>query len=106
MKAGGKQSSALTLVSCLAHSSTLKMEETCSSETSADFQRTTWHYISADRTLHNHCCENLKPTLPNKIGNKADHKYTAVEHVNHTRGKYQQCKHETIRTNNLHEPSN
>jgi hypothetical protein len=36
------------------------MEETCSSETSADFQLTTRRYISEDRTLHNHCCENLK----------------------------------------------
>jgi hypothetical protein len=25
-----------------------------------DFQQTTWHYIPEDRTLHNHCCENLK----------------------------------------------
>jgi hypothetical protein len=22
-------------------------------------QRTTWHYIPDDRTLHNHCCENI-----------------------------------------------
>jgi hypothetical protein len=34
-----------TLVSCLAYSSTLKMEATCPSETSVDFQRTTWRYI-------------------------------------------------------------
>jgi hypothetical protein len=32
---------ACTLVSCLSYSSTLKMEVTCSSETSVDFQRTT-----------------------------------------------------------------
>jgi hypothetical protein len=44
-------------VSCSAYSVTLKMEEICSSETSVDFQRTA---ISQDRTLHNHCCENLK----------------------------------------------
>jgi hypothetical protein len=31
-----------------------------SSETSVDFQQTTWCYIPEDRTLHNHCCENLK----------------------------------------------
>jgi hypothetical protein len=36
MKAGGKQS-----------------------ETSVDFQQTTWCYIPEDGTLHNHCCENL-----------------------------------------------
>jgi hypothetical protein len=47
--------SAFTLVS-----STLKMEETCSSETSVDFQRTTWYYIPEDIILHNHLCENLK----------------------------------------------
>jgi hypothetical protein len=43
---------ACTLVSCLAYSSTLKMEAICSSETSVDFQRTTWRYIPEDRTLH------------------------------------------------------
>jgi hypothetical protein len=31
----------------------------CSSETSADFQRTARSYFSGDRTLHNHYCENL-----------------------------------------------
>jgi hypothetical protein len=41
------------LVSCLAHSSILKVEVTCSSETSADYQWTTWPYISEDRTVHN-----------------------------------------------------
>jgi hypothetical protein len=35
----------------LAHSSTLKMEATCSSEMSVDFQRTTSHHIPEDRTL-------------------------------------------------------
>jgi hypothetical protein len=38
VKAGGK------LVSCLAYYSILKMEATCSSETSVDFQRTTRVY--------------------------------------------------------------
>jgi hypothetical protein len=42
---------AFTLVSCLAYSSTLKIEETWSSETSVDFQRTTWRYIREDGTL-------------------------------------------------------
>jgi hypothetical protein len=41
-------------------SSTLKIEVTCFSEMSVDFQWTTWHYIPEDRTLHNHCCENVK----------------------------------------------
>jgi hypothetical protein len=44
----------------LGFSSTLKMEGTCSSETSVDFQRTTQHYIPEARALHNHRCENLK----------------------------------------------
>jgi hypothetical protein len=47
-------------VSCLAYSLLQKMEETYSSRILADFQRTTQHYIPEDRTLHNHCCENLK----------------------------------------------
>jgi hypothetical protein len=41
------------LDSCLAYSLRLKMEATCSSETSNDFQRTTRRYIPEDRTLHN-----------------------------------------------------
>jgi hypothetical protein len=47
-----------TLVSCLGYYSTMKMEATCSSETSVDFQPTTRRYIPEDRTLHNHRCEN------------------------------------------------
>jgi hypothetical protein len=35
------------------------MEATCYSETSVDFQRATWRYISEDRIIHNHLCENL-----------------------------------------------
>jgi hypothetical protein len=31
-------------------------------ETFADFQQTTWRLILEDRTLHTHCCENLKST--------------------------------------------
>jgi uncharacterized membrane protein len=40
-----------SLVSYLAHPSTLKIEATCSSETSVDFQWTAWHYISEGGTL-------------------------------------------------------
>jgi hypothetical protein len=43
--------------------STLRMEATCSSEMSVDFQRTTWRYVAEDRTLHNHRCHNLKPFI-------------------------------------------
>jgi hypothetical protein len=52
---------AFTMASCLAYSSTLKMDATCSSETSVDFKRTTRRYIPEDRRpLHNHRCSNLK----------------------------------------------
>jgi hypothetical protein len=47
------------LVSC-STCSALKMEAICSTEILGDFQQTTWHYIPEDRTLHNHCCENIK----------------------------------------------
>jgi hypothetical protein len=36
------------------YSSDAKMEAICSSEMSVDFQWTTWHYTSENRTLHNH----------------------------------------------------
>jgi hypothetical protein len=36
------------------------MEATCSPETTVNFQRTTWRYISEDRILHNYRYENLK----------------------------------------------
>jgi hypothetical protein len=45
-------SPAFTVVSRLAYSLTLKMDATCSSETSVDFQRTTRRYIPKHRTLH------------------------------------------------------
>jgi hypothetical protein len=51
---------AFTPVSCLAYSSTLKIEATCSSEASVDFQRTTRRYIPEYKSLHYHRCENLK----------------------------------------------
>jgi hypothetical protein len=37
----------------------LKMEATCSSETSVAFPRTTRHHILEDRTLHDRCSENF-----------------------------------------------
>jgi hypothetical protein len=39
------------LISWLAYSSTLMMEEACSSEMLVDFKWTTQHYIPEDRTL-------------------------------------------------------
>jgi Kef-type K+ transport system membrane component KefB len=50
-RAGLSLSPAFTLVSCSAYSSALKMEATCSSEMSVDFQRTIRHYIPEFRTL-------------------------------------------------------
>jgi hypothetical protein len=35
------------------------MKATYSTETSDDFQQTTWRYIPEDRTLHNNRYENL-----------------------------------------------
>jgi hypothetical protein len=35
--------------------------ETCSSETTVDFQRIALRYIPEDRTLHNHRCESITP---------------------------------------------
>jgi hypothetical protein len=43
---------------------TLKMEAICSSETSAETQRTTQCHIPEDDTLHNHCSENIKSYIP------------------------------------------
>jgi hypothetical protein len=47
---------------CLAYSSNIKMEAACSSETSVDFQLSTWRYILED-ILFKHFCENLKTYL-------------------------------------------
>jgi hypothetical protein len=46
--------------SCLAYSLTLNMGTICSSERSADFHRTTRHYISEYRILHTHRYKKLK----------------------------------------------
>jgi hypothetical protein len=51
------------LVSCLAYSSTLKMDATCSSKTSVDFQRTTRCYISENKTLHKGHCSLIMSLL-------------------------------------------
>jgi hypothetical protein len=37
-----------------------KMEAIFSSQMPVDFHQNTQHYISEDKTLHNHCYENLK----------------------------------------------
>jgi hypothetical protein len=52
------------LVPCFTYSWTLKMEVTCSSETSADFRDVDW-YISGDRTVRIliHCTSEMKFAL-------------------------------------------
>jgi hypothetical protein len=55
------------LVSCLAYSSMLKMEASCYSETSVDFQRAKRRYITEDRTLQYHHCGHLKSHSPAEI---------------------------------------
>jgi hypothetical protein len=57
-KKPAKLATCFMLVSSLAYSSALKMEATCSSETSVDFQRTMRSYIPEGRTLHNDCSKN------------------------------------------------
>jgi hypothetical protein len=49
-----------TLVSCLAYSSTLKIKATYSYEMSVGFQRSTRHFVTEDKILPNHCCQNFK----------------------------------------------
>jgi hypothetical protein len=56
-------STCFMLVSCLAYSSTRKMEVTSSYKLSAGFEWTTWHHIPEDKTLHNDCYENLKSCI-------------------------------------------
>jgi hypothetical protein len=51
------------LVSCLSYFSTLKTEAVIYSETSINFYRTTWRYITGDRILRSHRCENLKSKM-------------------------------------------
>jgi hypothetical protein len=59
--------SACHLLSCSAYSTTLKMEAACSTETLLDFQQTTRRYIPEDRTIHNHCSENLKSYITGHV---------------------------------------
>jgi hypothetical protein len=54
----------IMLVTCLAYSSTLQMEETCSSKMSVDFQWSIWHYIPKDITLQGGDCTKNNTCLP------------------------------------------
>jgi hypothetical protein len=51
------------LVFCFAYSSTLMMEEKCSSEMQVDFEQTTRLYSSKNRILHNYDCENFSSCI-------------------------------------------
>jgi hypothetical protein len=55
-----KQASTLLATCFMLVSSALKTEATQSSETLVDIHWFTWHYVSGNRTLHNHRCESLK----------------------------------------------
>jgi hypothetical protein len=52
-----------------------KMEATCSSKMSVDFQRTTWRYIPEDRISHNLRCENLKSSKTMMFNLKSENDY-------------------------------
>jgi hypothetical protein len=69
------------LVSCLAYSSIMKMEDTCSSETSIDFQLTTRRYIPEARTLRISCKLSKESELNyNLMKNLYEaYKYSSIE---------------------------
>jgi hypothetical protein len=60
-----KLAASFMMVSSLAYSSIVEMEGTCSSETSADFQRTTKCYTPEDRTLQ---AESVKLPVMGRTG--------------------------------------
>jgi hypothetical protein len=64
-----KKSACFKLVSCFDYSPTLKMEASCSYETSVDFQWIAWRYMPEDRTLRNNLCQSFKSYIPkNDLG--------------------------------------
>jgi hypothetical protein len=66
------------LVSCLVYSKTLKLEATCSSETSVDLHRIARTYIAEDRILHKHRCDNLKQYVSTKGDMKPVHSFMVL----------------------------
>jgi hypothetical protein len=58
---------ACSLVSCLAHSSTLKMEAIYSSKLSVDLRQSISRYTSRDRILYCHRCNNLDSKILNLL---------------------------------------
>jgi hypothetical protein len=94
---------------CLAYSSTLKMEASCSSDTSVDFQRTTRRYITEDGAFHSRLVlgrcsirslagiQNVDTTIILSIeisGACVKQYYGAVcsSSVSHVNGSYATCK--------------
>jgi hypothetical protein len=67
--------------SCLAYTSTLEMETTCSSETSVNFHRTTLHYIPEDINLPNiyFLCYLIQTSLNERL--VLDVKDADIKHV-------------------------
>jgi hypothetical protein len=63
---------ALTLVSCSAYFSILKMEAICCSETSVDFQLTTRRYIPEDVTLLGSDCLTYYSTQKMQAGRSSE----------------------------------
>jgi hypothetical protein len=53
--------------SCLVYLWTVKMEATCSSKMSVDLQLSTQHYITEDRSLHNHNFKSYKDVLQDEV---------------------------------------
>jgi hypothetical protein len=66
-KTGSEQKLVISLI--------LNMDATCSSETSADFQRTTRPYILEDRIIYNHRCQNLWSYMRHQICQRTISKY-------------------------------
>jgi hypothetical protein len=58
-----ESSTCFILVSCFIYSSILKIEATCSSKMSVEFQQNTRRYIPEDRTLHNEKCHSFRKFL-------------------------------------------
>jgi hypothetical protein len=68
---------AFTVVSCFAYSSTLKIEATCSSEISVDFQRTMWLISQKITQVPLHPEATLKEVICNRHLNEQWFELTA-----------------------------
>jgi hypothetical protein len=60
------------LVTCLAYSSIMKMEEICFSETSAEFSRNIRRYISEEEILHSLFCSPFMTILTSDMKRPVD----------------------------------